>query len=217
MSSLFGLSSVLINTDKNGTPLVVGCITEATVGELSTQTWTLLAGFDPLVTEKMTFSNADPGDIMRVNDLALCFGKTVVTSFSQDIVDSPTGTDKEIEADWATLAARIIDAQCPNPPGPHHIASQVTIRQISPNFKPAPDQNTTKPWLKVIPFDYRDRSFTAEVWFTAGISVGPGQSLEIQACASCAPPYGPGRYTLIVAPSQPHRPTVAIPDPAPPA
>ena len=214
MSYVFDVDAVVIKTLVNDAWVRVGYITEATNGELSTQTWTLLAGFDPLITEKMMFSDADAGDIRRVNDLALCFGKTVVTSFSQDYVDSPTGTDEEIEVAWATRAARILDAQCPNAPGDRHIASQVTIGQISPNFKPAPDQNMTKPWLKVIPFNYRNRSFTAEVWFTAGISVGPGQSLEIKACARCAPPYGPGRYTLIVAPSQPHRPTVAIPDPA---
>ncbi len=219
MSNVFDVSSVLIQSFKGGRWLRVGYITEVTTGGLTSQEWTLLAGFDHDVIDRMEFSAANPADIAEVNAVAHCLGKTVVPSFSRDFADLPQGADNAaIEEGWKDRAAAILNATCVPATLPRQGTSLVGIKQISPNFKTAPLQNETPdltlPWLKVIPFDYLNRPFTAEVWFSAGISLNNGDRFQIQSCGKCAPAYGPGRYTLIVAPAPPSPPAHA---PAPPA
>lgn len=204
MSNVFDISPVLIQSWKDGQWLRVGYISEVSDNGLTSQEWTLLAGFDPNVAERMQFIQATVQDVDEVNAVARCLGKKVVTSFSRDFSDSPTGTLPEIEAAWAVRAEAILAGTCANATFARQGTAQDAIQQISPNFKPAPDQDLTKPWLKVISLAYLGRPFTAEVWYAARVELSQGGSFEIKACDTCAPSYpSPGRYTLIVAPAPP--------------
>lgn len=207
MSNVFDVSPVLIQSWKDDRWLRVGYISEVTENGLTSQEWTLLAGFDPGVAERTQFIQATLQDVDEVNAVARCLGKKVVTSFSRDFSDSPTGTPPEIEAEWATRAAAILAGTCANATLERQGTALDAIAQISPNFKPAPDQDLAKPWLKAISLEYQGRPFTAEVWYAARVELSQGGSFEIKACDTCAPPYpSQGRYTLIVAPAPPPPP-----------
>lgn len=202
MSNVFDVSPVLIQSWKDDRWLRVGYISEVTENGLTSQEWTLLAGFDPGVAERMQFIQATVQDVDEVNAVARCLGKKVVTSFSRDFSDSPNGTLPEIEAEWATRAAAILTGNCAHATFARQGTALDAIAQISPNFKPAPDLDRTKPWLKVIPLEYQGRPFTAEVWYAARVELSQGGSFEIKACDTCVPSYpSEGRYTLMVAPA----------------
>ena len=202
MSYVFDVDAVVIKTLVNDAWVRVGYISEVNTNALPTQEWTLLEGFDPGVARPMQFSQATPVDIREVNASARISGKLVVTSYSQDFLAPPPGADNPaIELEWVVRATRILNAAFPNGPFDLQGGALATIKQISPNFKPAPDQDNSKPWLKVIQFDYQQRPFVAEVWNAGGVELSLGGVFEIKACDTCKPTYRPGRYTLMVAPA----------------
>ncbi len=218
MSNVFDVPVVVVKTLVDEDWVRVGYISEVTTDGLTSQEWTLLGGFDSRVRAPMQFSHATAQDIGEVDAVARCLGKTVVTSFSQDFVDPPQGADNAaIEERWKDRAAGILNATCVQATLARQGTTLVAVKQISPNFKTAPFQNETPdltlPWLKVIPFNYLNRPFTAEVWYVSALGANTPRSFEIQACDNCAPNYpAEGRYTLMVAPAP-----AELAPPAPPA
>lgn len=205
MSYVFDVRHVVI---LDAADQLLGSIVEVPhLDSLQKQTWTLLQNFDPAIPNPIKFKRATFAQIREVEEAAINLFGLVVTSYSQDFDDAPSGLDNcEIQSGWRDRARALLGASG-IPPRPYFtgslaIPAHVGTMQISPNFKPDPLVSAGLPWLKVLRFEHGNKLYGAEIWCPLGTSLAGGGSIEIkQGPVGAEPAFSQVRYTLMVAPA----------------